>query len=75
MNVEVRRPIENAVAHHAAALGIWLRRRHLELRPVVLVRDIGGKAVAWSQTVRSHHRSGAGPKHVTARPIGTCGVL
>ena len=67
MHVEMRRPIEDAVAHHAAPLRIGFRRRHLELRPVVLVRNIGGKAVAWRQTVGPPIIAAALPRSMSRR--------
>src|SRR4051794_38142464 len=74
MHVEMRRAVENAIAHHSSALCIGLRRRHLELRAVVLQRNIGGQAVAWRETVTPHQRGCAAAKHIAAGPNGACGM-
>src|SRR5882762_1289999 len=74
MHVEMRRAIENAVAHHASPLWIGLRCRHLKLRAVVLHRNIGGEAVAWGQTERPQQRGCATTKHIAAGPTGTRGM-
>ena len=75
MHVEMRRPIEDAVAQHATPLWIGVRSRHLKLRPIVLVRNISGEAVARGQTVSPQHRGGAAAKDVAAGPTGTRGML
>src|SRR6202035_812719 len=74
MHVEMRRAIENAVAHHPSSLWIGLRCRYLKLRAVVLHRNIGGEAVARGQTVSPHQRGCATTKHIAAGPTGTCGM-
>src|SRR6202035_4782414 len=75
MHIEMRRAIENAVAHHPSPLWTGLRCRYLKLRAVVLHRNVGGEAVARGQTVRSHQRGCAPTKHVAARQTGTRGML
>jgi len=74
MHVEMRRPIENAVAHHSAPLWIGLRRRELKFLAVVLHRNIGGEAVARGQTVNPHQRGGATKEHIAAGQTGTRGM-
>src|SRR5205807_5534184 len=74
MHVEMRRAIENAVAHHPSPLWIGLWCRHLKLRTVVLRRNIGGEAVARRKPVSPHQRGCATTKHVAAGPTGTRGM-
>ena len=56
VHVEMRRPVGDAVAQHAAALRVGLRRRELEFRAVELHRDVGGQAVARGQAVSAGRR-------------------
>src|SRR5258708_1437085 len=70
----MRRAIENAVTHYPSPLCLGLPRRHLELRAVVLQRNIGGEAVAWGQTVGPHQRGCPTTEHIAAGPTGARGM-
>src|SRR6201987_4435041 len=74
MHIEMRRAIENAVAHYPAPLWIGLGCGYLKFRAVVLHRDIGGEAIARGQTVSPHQRGCTTTNDIAAGQTGARGM-
>jgi hypothetical protein len=68
MEIQVRRAHGDAVAQHAAALGIRFRRGQLELGAVHFHRD-GGSGAAHAETVGGRAHGGTCLQKLAAVPV------